>query len=153
EIRLPEECDPAMRRDGLNAKPPAGVGERAWWLEEGLARAPLSAWPQSPAPFIAALHGHQWAPAAHPGRPRAAAVHGDPAWSAALLDALGADARDRALAADLFSLLPIDELIARAKRTLAAGTVAGLGSLLENCPRPWPAELSQLVLNGFAELA
>jgi Family of unknown function (DUF5691) len=152
-VRLPEACDPAMRRDGIAPKPPAGTGERAWWLEEILARAPLSAWPLPPAALVSRLRDNEWAPTVHRGLARAAAVHRDSAWAAALLDALGGEARDREIAAALYPLLPVDEIVARATRALAAGTVAGLGPLLENCPRPWPPELSRLVLNGFAELA
>lgn len=44
-VRLPTECDKAMRRDGVPAKPPAGVGERSFWLREILARTPLGSWP------------------------------------------------------------------------------------------------------------
>ena len=31
-VRPPVECDAAMRRDGIEVKPPPGTGERAWWL-------------------------------------------------------------------------------------------------------------------------
>ena len=37
-VNPPSECDKRMRRDGIAMKPPAGTGERAWWLEEILAR-------------------------------------------------------------------------------------------------------------------
>src|SRR5205807_2328349 len=47
-IEPPATCDRSMRRDGIVARPPAGTGERAWWLEEILAHTPLSVWP-SPA--------------------------------------------------------------------------------------------------------
>lgn len=42
EVVLPEACDKAMVRDGLEVKPPRGVGEKAWWLQQLLAATPLS---------------------------------------------------------------------------------------------------------------
>lgn len=153
EVRPPEACDREMRRDGIGPKPPAGIGERAWWLEEVLARAPLSAWPMSPESLLAAVDGSDWAATVHRGLARAAATQRDPAWAVALLDRLGDGAREREIAKDLYPLLPPDEVVARATRALASGTVAGLGPLLDNCPRPWPPELARLVLAGFSDLA
>lgn len=40
----PAAFDPAWVRDGMDAKPPAGIGERAWWLRQIIELAPLDAW-------------------------------------------------------------------------------------------------------------
>jgi hypothetical protein len=39
QVTLPEACDRAMARDGIDAKPPAGsaIGEKSWWLRQMLA--------------------------------------------------------------------------------------------------------------------
>ena len=52
DVDPPAACDRAMRRDGIAPRPPAGTGERAWWLEEILARTPLRVWPD-PEAFLA----------------------------------------------------------------------------------------------------
>ena len=37
EVTLPEACDKAMQRDGVEPKPGfRGVGEKAWWLQQML---------------------------------------------------------------------------------------------------------------------
>jgi hypothetical protein len=45
-IALPEAIDKAAQRDGVDAKPPAHrkIGERAFWLSQMVALAPLSYW-------------------------------------------------------------------------------------------------------------
>src|SRR5262249_37175845 len=40
----PTACDAAMKRDGIDPKPPQGTGERAWWLEQVVMRTPLDSW-------------------------------------------------------------------------------------------------------------
>src|SRR5262245_363534 len=45
EIRLPEACDKAMQRDGVEPKPYYhGVGEKAWWLQQMLGSIPPQVW-------------------------------------------------------------------------------------------------------------
>jgi len=149
DVRPPEACDRAMRRDGIAPRPPAGIGERAWWLEEVLARAPLSTWPMSAEALLAAVADSVWAPDVYHGLARAAATHRDPVWAAALLDRLDDGDRDREIAKELYPLLPPDEASARAMKALTSGAVAGLVSLLEHCPRPWSLELSRRSWSGF----
>ncbi|MFD6619978.1 DUF5691 domain-containing protein, partial [Streptomyces albidoflavus] len=43
-VEAPHECDAAMERDGMVAKPPAGRGERSWWLGQLIEAAPLDRW-------------------------------------------------------------------------------------------------------------
>ena len=43
-VALPAECTPAMERDGIEPRPPAGTGERAWWLQQMVAHVPPSHW-------------------------------------------------------------------------------------------------------------
>lgn len=44
EVSLPAECDKPMQRDGVDLKPPAGMGEKGWWLAQMLGAVPLSTW-------------------------------------------------------------------------------------------------------------
>lgn len=158
-IRPPVECDRAMRRDGVAPKPPAGVGERAWWLEEILARTPLSSWPE-PEALLGRRVADEWAGTLRRGLARAAAAQRDARWAAALVDRLTADVlargrpEDRMLLEALYDALPAQELAARAagvlRRGLADANAVGVGHVLELCPRPWPPAVAEAV---FAALA
>ncbi|CAM2904813.1 DUF5691 domain-containing protein [Rariglobus hedericola] len=43
-LRLPETFDAAWKADGIEEKPPAGTGPRAFWARQWIASVPLSAW-------------------------------------------------------------------------------------------------------------
>ncbi|RRR68437.1 MAG: hypothetical protein EI684_17625 [Candidatus Viridilinea halotolerans] len=43
-VVLPEACDAALQRDGVNLKAAQGMGERAWWLRAILSATPPAAW-------------------------------------------------------------------------------------------------------------
>ena len=43
-VEAPHECDAGMERDGVVPKPPAGRGERSWWLGQLVEAAPLGTW-------------------------------------------------------------------------------------------------------------
>jgi hypothetical protein len=139
-----------MRRDGITAKPPGGIGERAWWLEEILAHAPLPAEAQR---FVALTAPDDWAATVHRGLARAAAAQRDPVWAAALLDRLGDGPRDRAIAVSLYPVLDPGHLINRALAALTEGATARWSQLLGACPAPWPEELGRAALDGLATMA
>lgn len=88
-VSAPKECDPTMIRDGVEPKPPAGLGERAWWLRQVIAAAPLSAWspPGFPPPdcLIDAGWSNEWLDDVWFGWARAAARERDETWADALL--------------------------------------------------------------------
>jgi hypothetical protein len=159
-IQPPAECDRAMRRDGINARPPAGVGERAWWLEEILARTPLDTWPE-PRAFLARGVRPEWTTTVHRGLARAAAIQRDARWAAALVSQLTAEVLgkgrpdDRLLLEALYDALPAEELATRAAATLRRGlgeaTAAGVERALALCPRPWPPAVAEAVFTALAE--
>jgi Family of unknown function (DUF5691) len=159
-IRPPVECDRSMRRDGIAVKPPAGVGERAWWLEEVLARTPLSTWPE-PAAFLAVHSDSEWTTAVRRGLARAAATQRDSRWAAALVDRLTAEVLDRGQPEDrllleaLYDALPPRDLATRAagalRRGLVDATAVGIEHVLELCPRPWPPAVAEAVFAALAE--
>jgi hypothetical protein len=157
----PAACDRSMRRDGIAPRPPAGTGERAWWLEEILARTPLSAWP-APREFPVRAVAAEWAPAIRLGLARAAAAQGNGAWAAALIDPVAADLVDAGRRADhrrmleaLYRALPAGELAGRAAAALGRGHGAGpappVEPLLALCPRPWPPEIAEAALAALAD--
>ncbi len=43
-LELPARCDAAMQRDGIEPKPRGSRGERAWWMLQMVAAAPLAFW-------------------------------------------------------------------------------------------------------------
>lgn len=176
-VTPPVESDESMRRDGIAARLPAGVGPRAYWLVEILARTPLSIWDPS---VLAAVRGDDWAEPVRRGMARAAAAQQDPAWAARLLalvapsrstahggaphsagggavggnGAGGGELADRELVEALYAALPPGERMERLSRALRADPgVPGLDRLLARCPAPWPDDFAAAVLDGIDVLA
>ncbi len=159
-IHPPTECDRAMRRDGIAPRPPAGVGERAWWLEEILARTPLQTWPRRQA-WLARVPAEGWGAAVRRGLARAAATQADAGWAAALLDRLVADVAaqsrpdDESLLEALYAALSPQDLAARVagalRRGLAGAAASGTERALALCPRPWPPAVADAVFATLAE--
>lgn len=96
-VEPPESCDKAMERDGIRARPPRGFGERAWWLQQIVARAPLGMWGEPPESLLA-RRIPEWDSEIKLGWVRAAVLQRDPVWARAmfawdpiadLLEALG----------------------------------------------------------------
>ena len=84
EVVLPEACDKAMQRDGIEPKPPAGFGEKAGWLIQLLEATPLTfwtnAWRQTPAEILAASEAGEWKKELLEGWTRAALRQQDTVW-------------------------------------------------------------------------
>jgi hypothetical protein len=156
-VRPPVECDAAMRRDGIEVKPPPGTGERAWWLEQVAAAAPLSVWasiaPDPPAVLAAAIEPG-WSTTMCRAWARAAIRFGAPDWAAALIAAgfgsgPNAEIHDTALAASLYDLLPGDTVVDAAIELVTRSSepdLTRLGRLLDACPTPWPPRLADAML-------
>jgi hypothetical protein len=167
-VTPPRQCDRDMQRDGVSPRPPAGVGERTWWLEEVLARTPLSTWGDDPARFLGLRVANGWREVVLRGLARAASVGRDPVWAGALIDALlatpGARERpdDMLLVESLYPSLPPDELVNRAvdalrgdgpRRAGRRRDAPGVDHLLELCPRPWPEPLVEAVFAALDQYA
>jgi Family of unknown function (DUF5691) len=66
EVLLPNACDKAMQRDGIEAKPPSWqkIGEKAFWLKQMLEIIPLEFWEKTlnvtPSDLIAAINKHEY---------------------------------------------------------------------------------------------
>jgi hypothetical protein len=92
-IALPEAIDKSAQRDGIQAKPPAHekIGERAFWLSQMVAFAPLSYWTTrfqcDAAMFVAAVMDTDYAGELLPALSRAARRHPQREWLLALTDA------------------------------------------------------------------
>jgi hypothetical protein len=152
EVVAPEELDPTARAD-LPAGPEPGFrkGQRAWWLEQILQRAPLSLWEKefgrSPADLVALPVVGDFARELHPGWRAAAAVQQNLAWARAFL-ALA----DAPVDPSLVRVLPPDEQAAVAVRVLDSAEPgdAVVPALLTGVDGPWAADLASAVV-GYVE--
>jgi hypothetical protein len=152
-VTPPTAVDAVLCRDGVEPRPPARIGERAWWLRQILARAPLPETVASPE-LLSTMD--EWADEALRGLARAAANQHHPAWAAVLLDQLGPRIKpgnqDWPLVPPLYRTLAPDE---RERRTISA-LAADAGParwMLADCPGPWPDPLSTAALSAFESAA
>ncbi|WP_394841426.1 DUF5691 domain-containing protein [Pendulispora brunnea] len=87
-VKPPESTDPDAARDGLSARPPQGVGALAFWLSRALSAIPPSHWrtrfDTNAATLVHAAEKTDWAGALCEGWTKAALLHEDPEWLAAL---------------------------------------------------------------------
>ena len=66
EVTLPETCDKAMQRDGIEAKAPSWkkIGEKAYWLQQMLSITPLAHWEKilnaTPQELVTATNKHEY---------------------------------------------------------------------------------------------
>ncbi|MFJ5232903.1 DUF5691 domain-containing protein [Kitasatospora sp. NPDC088391] len=163
----PTACDAAMQRDGIPVKSPTGRGERAWWLGEVLAAAPLALWTAdtglTPEQLLALPTvdgpdggGAEWAEDLREAWARAAVRQQDARWARALLGAPprpGRDTRAPGAPAKLLAVLPPAE---RAAWTAAFVQTHGLGDafqLLGACATPWTPPLSTAVVAALKRAA
>ncbi|GAA4679200.1 hypothetical protein GCM10023263_13020 [Phytohabitans rumicis] len=151
-VTPPVERDESMRRDGVQPRPPQGVGPQAWLLEEILARTPLDTWPAAfdrPADRVLALPvADDWGVTIHRGLARAAATERDPVWATLLADQI----TDEVLAAQLYDALPPAELARYAARSLRRDPIRA-HRLIAMQSGAWPDELAEAVLDAVKALA
>jgi len=88
-IELPQTCDKAMLRDGIDAKSPiASVDDKTWWLQQMLERIPLAVWSRewkrTPAAIVAANRSEAWHRMLMDTWTRALRQYKDPEWAIAL---------------------------------------------------------------------
>ncbi len=152
----PSGRDKSMQRDGIALGSSRPIGERAWWLEQILARTPLADLTDlAPADFLALSIEDDWTLSVHVGLAHAAAIQGNSAWAAALLDLLAPQrsTNRRSVVDDLCLALEPAEAVRRSIAVLRDAE-ARLGRILEKllapCPAPWPDDLASAALDGIA---
>jgi hypothetical protein len=154
-VEAPHECDAAMRRDGVVPKPPAGRGERAWWLGQVVEAAPLSLWREhlggrGPEDILALPVADQWEEDLHAAWRRAAARQRDVGWARALTGGPGAPLpRGTAVAAKLLAVLPEEERAEWTARFIEARGLSEGFRALAVCGRPWPDRLGRAVVDAL----
>ena len=161
--RPPERFDPEWDADGILARPPKGVGERAHWLMQALALVNPTHWSEcagaTPFELSRAAWRGDWGAAVSIGWSRAALLHDAKDWIVALWDSwLAADVGDdphaqviRAeLLLQLFEQMPADTAQDRVIALLQDPGLAPdleLESMLDRFVRPWPDALGTAVLD------
>lgn len=158
-VEPPYECDSAMKRDGVVPKPPAGQGERSWWLTQIVEATALGEWSahlqgRSAAEIVALPVADGWRTDLHVAWSRAAVRQRDPEWARALLgspDAPVAQTSERA--AKLLTLLPEGERGTWAAAFVAAQGLSDAYPVLGCCDPPWPPALSTAVVDALREAA
>ncbi|MFB8078389.1 DUF5691 domain-containing protein [Streptomyces sp. NPDC056013] len=159
-VEAPHECDAGMQRDGLAATPPAGRGERSWWLGQLVEAAPLSCWPprfggRTPEEIVALPVADDWQAELHAAWCRAAVRQRDAAWSRALLGspatppATGPGTSSLAERAQLLSTLAAEERARWVGAFIAAHGLSEAFQLLGVCEVPWAEPLGEAVIDAL----
>ncbi|MFG3011735.1 DUF5691 domain-containing protein [Streptomyces cinerochromogenes] len=159
-VEAPLECDPGMERDGVVAAPPAGRGERSWWLGQLVEAAPLGTWPgrfggRTAEEIVALPVADGWQGELHAAWCRAAVRQRDTAWSRALLgspsapEAGGPGAVSLAERAKLLAALDPAERAAWVAGFIATHGLSEAFQLLGVCAVPWAPALGQAVVDAL----
>ncbi|MCX5385144.1 DUF5691 domain-containing protein [Streptomyces sp. NBC_00083] len=159
-VEAPHECDADMQRDGIVPRPPAGRGERSWWLGQLVECAPLGGWPgrlggRTAIEIVALPVADDWGAELHAAWCRAAARQGNAEWSRALLGAPsappgeGAGTGSLAERAKLLSVLPPDERADWVARFISAHGLSEAFQLLGGCVVPWAGALGRAVVDAL----
>ncbi|WP_030562278.1 DUF5691 domain-containing protein [Streptomyces aureocirculatus] len=159
-VEAPHECDAGMERDGVAPKPPAGRGERSWWLGQLVEAAPLAAWraclgDRPPAEIVALPVADGWRGELHAAWCRAAVRQRDATWARALLgvpsspDAAGPGAVSLAERAKLLTTLPGVERAEWVAGFIDAHGLSEAFQLLGVCAVPWAPALGRAVVDAL----
>ncbi|MCF3122948.1 hypothetical protein IPZ68_25080 [Streptomyces arenae] len=159
-VEAPHECDADMERDGVTPKPPAGRGERSWWLGQLVEAAPLATWQprlgnRTPTEIVALPVADDWRGELHAAWCRAAVRQRDAAWSRALLgtpaspDAAGPGAVSLAERAKLLATLPAAERAEWVAGFIATHGLSEAFQLLGVCAVPWAEPLGRAVVDSL----
>ena len=154
-VEPPTELDAAALRDGIDKKPPTGMGERAWWLSQIVAAVPpqvwVNEWKVDADAIIAAAARSDWMQALTDGWAAGAVVHREAAWIEALLSIGSPGEQPTGLAPKLDALLgslPVDRreaFITKLLRDDASGDTPLL--YLGAADHAWTAPFANIVLD------
>ncbi|MFB7929032.1 DUF5691 domain-containing protein [Streptomyces sp. NPDC056039] len=159
-VEAPHECDPAMERDGVVAKAPAGRGERSWWFGQLIEAAPLGTWSRrlggrTPREIVALPVADDWQGELHAAWCRAAVRQRDAEWSRALLgdpsapEAGGPGAVSLAERAKLLGTLGAAERAEWVAGFIATHGLSEAFQLLGVCAVPWSGPLGRAVVDAL----
>lgn len=153
DVTPPEACDDAMVQDGIEPKPPQGIGEKAWWLSQMVALVPPSTWSSELALLIA---WSDWSHALLRGWSIGAARHRDQDWCEAILgrwlDTKAADQQRMGV-----NVEPILQALSPQRRERlvlrALGHSIDAGGTLLSLSEDWTTAMSQAYVENLDKLA
>ncbi|MFF2521965.1 DUF5691 domain-containing protein [Streptomyces liangshanensis] len=159
-VEAPHECDTDMQRDGVVATPPAGRGERSWWLGQLVEAAPLGVWPErlggrAPEEIVTLPVRDGWQDELHAAWCRAAVRQRDAHWSRVLLGppsaspATGPGTSSFAERAKLLATLEGGERAEWVAAFIAAHGLSEAFQLLGVCAVPWADPLGRAVVDAL----
>ncbi|OEU91515.1 hypothetical protein DB35_15765, partial [Streptomyces abyssalis] len=154
-VEAPHECDAGMQRDGVVPRPPAGRGERAWWLGQLVEAAPLSAWSgqfggRSPQEIVGLPVADDWKQDLHAAWCRAAVRQRDAEWARALIgQPTSLPPEGAGDAARLVAVLPAGERAAWAAGFIEAHGLSDAFRVLGMCEVPWDEPLGRAVVDAL----
>lgn len=159
-VEAPHECDAGMQRDGVVPSPPAGRGERSWWLGQLVEATPLSTWPEwlggrTAEEIVGLPVADDWRDELHASWCRAAVRQWDAEWSRALLGApgvppaTGPGTTSLAERAKLLATLPESERAVWVAEFIAAHGLSEAFQLLGVCAVPWAGPLGRAVVDAL----
>ncbi|MFE0806976.1 DUF5691 domain-containing protein [Streptomyces sp. NPDC058848] len=159
-VEAPHECDAAMERDGVIAKPPSGRGERSWWFGQLVEAAPLGTWParlggRTPEEIVALPVADDWRSDLQAAWCRAAVRQRNGAWARALLgaptapEAGGPGAVSLAERAKLLGTLQAGERAEWVAGFIATHGLSEAFQLLGMCAVPWAPPLGRAVVDAL----
>ncbi|WP_250299468.1 DUF5691 domain-containing protein [Streptomyces sp. NBC_01267] len=151
-VEAPHECDAAMRRDGVSSVPPAGRGERSWWLGQLVEATPLAVWTtrlggRTPHEIVTLPVADGWSEELHAAWCRAAVRQKDAEWSRALL--AGPGTTSLAERARLLATLPDEERARWVAEFVAGHGLSEAFQLLGVCETPWAGPLGRAVVDAL----
>ncbi len=145
----PESFAAEWERDGIEQRPPAGVGPRAWWVRQIVGLAGLDVWAErtelGPEAILEALRGDDYFGDAVQALMAAAKSAGDAPWITALIGwLLGQTPIDLAVMATLLEGLPHGqcEKVSLEIAAKARLTPVDRWTVLTSCDQMWSAEFS-----------
>jgi hypothetical protein len=139
EVGLPDDPDPAARRDGIvDQGAPAATGRRAWWLIQIVGATPLRFWAELGLTPGDTVHLAADQPELVLGLVRAAGQQRDGEWAGELLKVRSDPA--------LLRVLPPEAAHAALGSVLGRCGDAAVAGLLAAVPRPWPPGPTQTVI-------
>lgn len=151
-VTLPQLCDKAMIRDGIEAKSPvSGVNEKTWWLRQMLERIPLALWSRewqrAPAAIVAANRSEEWSRTLLESWTLVLRQDRDPEWATALF-AVWCEQLPNSMPSDIVwkETLPPDIFEAGLLHLLEQNADPAFILLVEY-DRVWSMSLAQVVLD------
>lgn len=159
-VEAPHECDAAMERDGVVPVPPAGRGERSWWLGQLVVATPLTVWRErfggrTAQEIVALPVADDWGAELHAAWCRAAVRQRDQDWARALLGtpstlpADGPATESLAERSKLLATLPAAERANWVAGFIAAHGLSEAFQLLGVCAVPWAEPLGRSVVDAL----